>query len=197
MYDNDKSIIIGLSKREEEAFKYIYDTHYKTLCIVAYEYVNDHFTARTIVSDVIFYVWENSDKIIEVQSLRNYLIRAVRNKSLNYLKHQRHQENLKLSIKKRIDQEEYFYENQSEYPLSNILEKELDLKIKNTLDSMPELTKEIFKLSRFSNLKYTEIAQTTGVSVDTVKYHIKSALLLLRQSLKGEILLLLGLFLFF
>lgn len=195
--NDDKPIIIGLSRREEEAFKYIYDTYYKTLCIIAFQYVNDKFTAETIVSDVIFNIWQNNDKIIEVYSLRNYLIKAVRNCSLNYLKHQEHQNYLKNQIKEQIDQKEYYYEKQSEYPLSNILEKELSLKIKSILDSMPELTRKIFKLSRFSNLKYTEIAQVTGVSVDTVKYHIKSALLLLRQKLKGEILFIIGLFLFF
>ncbi len=195
--NNDKPIIIGLSKREEEAFKYIYDTHYKALCVLAFQYVKDRFIAETIVSDVIFYIWQNNEKVVEITSLRSYLVKAVKNRSLNYLKHQKYQDDLKQHVKEQIDKDEHDYEKQSEYPLSNILEKELDLKIKNTLNLMPELTRKIFNLSRFSDLKYTEIAQTTGVSVDTVKYHIKSALLLLRQKLKGEILFIISLFIFF
>lgn len=195
--NDDKPIIIGLSRRDNEAFKYIYDTHYKALCAFAFQYVNDRFTSETIVSDVIFYIWQNSEKIAEVYSLRDYLVKAVKNRSLNYLKHQKYQDDLKKHVKDQIDKEEYNYEKQPEYPLSNILEKELDLKIKRTLDSMPELTRKIFELSRFSNLKYAEIAQTTGVSVDSVKYHIKSALFSLREKLKGEILFIISFFLFF
>ena len=55
------------------------------------------------------------------------------------------------------------YEEQHGYPLSSLIEKELDVKIKNCINNLPALTRRIFCLSRFENLKYEEIAQEVNV----------------------------------
>ena len=38
-------------------------------------------------------------------------------------------------------------------------------------------------LSRYHDMSYQEIAQDLGISVNTVKYHIKQALVILREKL--------------
>lgn len=83
-----------------------------------------------------------------------------------------------------LEKEQINYENQHSYPLSNLIEKELDVKIETSIHTLPELTRRIFCLSRFDNLKYEEIAREINVSVDVVKYHIKSALAHLREDLQ-------------
>jgi len=74
--------------------------------------------------------------------------------------------------------------NTPDNPLSQLIEKELEKKIDNSIEALPEQTRKIFCMSRFENKKYEEIAHETGVSVDVVKYHIKSALAQLRTKLK-------------
>lgn len=83
--NTEYEIIEGLKAGYEEAYKYIYDRQYKILCIIAKEYVDDTFTAEMIVSDVIFALWKNRKEIDINLSLRSYLIKAVRNRCLNYL----------------------------------------------------------------------------------------------------------------
>lgn len=39
------------------------------------------------------------------------------------------------------------------HPLANLLAKELDLRIKESINNLPEQTKEIFNLSRFQGMK--------------------------------------------
>ena len=46
----------------------------------------------------------------------------------------------------------------------------------------PECRK-VFEKSRFDGLTYKEIANELGISVNTVKYHIKNALSVLRNGL--------------
>lgn len=64
----------------------------------------------------------------------------------------------------------------------------------NCINNLPALTRRIFCLSRFENLKYEEIAQEVNVSVNVVKYHIKSALSHLREELKDYLPLFLLIF---
>ena len=194
MENIDKVIIEGLAEGRDKAYEYLYETHYKALCVYATQYVGDTFTAETIVGDVIFNIWKNRAELITLHSLRNYLLSAVRNRCLNYLEQQKRQENLLSHIVEDMENKLRDYEEQAEYPLSLLLEKELDLKIMSILASFPKLTRKIFFMSRFSNLKYQEIANELGVSIDVVKYHIKSALSQLRTELKEYFIIIFLLF---
>lgn len=43
-------------------------------------------------------------------------------------------------------------------------------------------------MSRFDNMKYEEIASMLNISVNTVKYHMKNALMKLRAELKDYVI---------
>lgn len=182
--NTDSKIIEGLRAGHEDAYKYIYDMQYKVLCIIANEYLNDAFTAEMVVSDVIYELWKNREVIEINYSLKNYLIRAVRNRCLNYLAQLNKRADIRSHMGSLLEIEQNHYEEQHYYPLSNLIEKELYIKINTCINNMPTLTRCIFCLSRFQNLKYEEIAKKNNVSVNVVKYHIKSALSHLREDLK-------------
>lgn len=84
---HDENLIEGLRLGDEQAYKSLYKLHYKVLCVFAYTYVKDYFVAETLVSDIIFNIWEKRDSLIINQSLRAYLMKAVKNSSINYLDH--------------------------------------------------------------------------------------------------------------
>ena len=76
------------------------------------------------------------------------------------------------------------------YKARKLLEKELEQEISKAIDEMPEESRIVFKKSRFELKKNEEIAQELGISVNTVKYHIKRALSFLRERLRGYLPLL-------
>lgn len=51
------------------------------------------------------------------------------------------------------------------------------------IDTLPEKSKIVFKLSREEQLSYIEIAEKLNISVKTVEAHISKSLRLLRNSL--------------
>jgi RNA polymerase sigma-70 factor (ECF subfamily) len=57
-------------------------------------------------------------------------------------------------------------------------------KIEESIESLPEKRKQIFKLSRDEGLKYKEIAERLGLSVKTVEAQMGLALKQLREKLK-------------
>ncbi len=63
-----------------------------------------------------------------------------------------------------------------------------------TINSLPSKCGEVFRLSRFDGLSNEDIARQLGISIDTVKYHIKHALMLLNQHLSQYLTMLLLIF---
>lgn len=182
--NEDFSLISRLVNGEDAAFEILYKKHYKVLCLFAHRYVNDHFVAESIVSDVFYNIWLKRNELAITTSLRNYLMQAVKNRCYNYLIEQKRLSVLKENYAEDLFNKEMSFETQNEYPLASILSKELDLKIEVAINSLPPKTKNIFLLSRTYKLKYADIAEKTNLSVDSVKYHIKSALSSLREDLK-------------
>ncbi|GAB6123646.1 RNA polymerase sigma-70 factor [Dysgonomonas termitidis] len=185
--DKEQDLIKDLIAGKEHAYKYIYDYHYQALCTYAYQYVKDVYIAEMIVGDVIFSIWSKHDNLIINSSLRGYLMSAVKNTSINYLIREKKMEGIKTELRSSMEKNTDVLAYPDNSPLIKLIETELDLKIKDSLASMPDLTRRVFELSRFSDMKYQEIAETLDVSVDTVKYHMKVALSRLRNDLKDYI----------
>ena len=158
--------------------------------------MKDYFVAETLVSDIIFNIWEKRDSLIINQSLRAYLMKAVKNSSINYLDHLERQNNLRQSVSRQMEKREESFHEQDYYPMSSLLEKELEGKIMQSVSSLPELTREIFEMSRHDGLKYEEIDARKNITIDIVKYHIRLSLNQLRHDLRDYLPFWLTLFLF-
>ena len=70
---------------------------------------------------------------------------------------------------------------------------ELEQKIREAIDSLPEKCRQIFELHRFDGLKYSEIASQLHISVKTVENQMSKALKILREKLAKYMMLLLWL----
>ncbi|MDR1341108.1 MAG: RNA polymerase sigma-70 factor [Prevotellaceae bacterium] len=181
----DKLIIEKLKTGEEKAFKYIYDRHYVLLCRFANQILNDASLSEEIVDDAIFYLWEHRADIEITYSIRAYLMRAVRNRCLNELKSPNRREELRLSsfaLPENMEFPDTIFVS-DEHPLGSLLEQELENEIAKCIGTLPDECRTVFEKSRFEEKKYDEIATELNISVNTVKYHIKNALLFLRQHL--------------
>jgi len=172
-----------IEQNYEKAFKFIYNNYYSLLCYIAQGYVNDKFTAETLVGDVIFHLWEIRDSVDFQLSLRNYLVRAVRNRCVNYLELKRERYEVSASSLDEQEFEENKYLISDEQPLGCLLVKELEDEIGKGIASLPEESRVVFLKSRMENKKYIEIAEELDISVNTVKYHIKNALSKLEEKL--------------
>lgn len=153
--------------------------------------------AEEVVGDVIFYLWEHRAEIDIVCSLRAYLLRAARNRCLNELNSLRSRIECRLSSLAQPESmellEALFVEEK--HPLGVLLEQELETKLADCIEELAPECWAVFKKSRMEQKKYEEIAGELGISVNTVKYHMKNALTILHAKL-GEYLRLLICFFF-
>jgi RNA polymerase sigma-70 factor (ECF subfamily) len=182
----DQQLIIGLQNGNLAAFEELYKQYYIFLCLVAGHIVRDPSDAKEIVSDVFIKLWNIREKIEINTSVKGYLIKAVRNTSLNYLIQKRQNRDLT----DRLDDPEYqLHAWSSDYPMGRLFEEDVRNILNQSIDSLPDACREIFQLSRYEELNYCEIAEKLGISVNTVKTQLKIALSRLRSALKDYLLI--------
>lgn len=175
---------IPMSNAIVSSFNEIYTSYYKKSFFFAKSYVHDDLAAEDIASDSLIKLWEKlkTEKIDYIEPL---LLTILKNKALDYLKHEEvkrtafesmvdwHQQELSIRIStlESCDPNEIFSD-------------EVESIIRKTLKLIPEQTQRIFLLSRFENKSNKEIAELMGISVKGVEYHISKALKALRITLK-------------
>ncbi len=171
--ETDKFEIEQFNSGDLKAFEMIFRRYYKALVRYANTIVKDMDEAEDIVQQVFINLWEKAG-VMEVQvSLRSVLYRSVHNAALNRLKKQVvHSGYVKEMMGQEMAVAEITYH------------KELQQQISEALDQLPEQCARIFKMSRFDNLKYKEIAEALNLSVKTVENQMGKALKIMREELK-------------
>ncbi len=157
-----------------KAFETLFKQYYEALCRYGMTYVGTIEEAEEIVQELFYKVWKNREQIEVSFSLKAYLYGAVRNNALQYLEHLQVKQNYAELFSKMDKVGIFSPEDELEY-------KELNEKIDTALKELPERRREIFILSRFEGLKYSEIAQKFNLSVKTIEAEMTKALKELRK----------------
>ena len=154
----------------------------------AKNYVLANEDAENIVQDVFLVLWEKKDELEITYTLTTYLFTLVKNRCLNFLRHKLIEEEYNIQMKEELGFKLYALES-LDYSYQS--ETELQEVVKRALDTLPERCREIFIKSRIEGLKYKEISEELGISVNTVENQIVTALKKLRVELKDYLPLLL------
>lgn len=166
---------------DELFFRGLYKEYFHKAVYYANQYLNDYEASKEIVQEAFLTLWERREVLDFNQNIGAYLIKTVKNKSLNELR-----DNIKrLNNIDSEKQADLILNQRSLLDDSSSLvdSKELSLQIKETIESMPEKMREVFLMNRDLELTYPQIAAKQGVSVKTVEYRISKALALLRKNL--------------
>ena len=144
----------------------------------------DEDDAREVVHQVFISIWEKRQEMDLSVSLKSYLFTSVHNRSLNVIRDRK-----KFSSAEVPDVA-------GEWDVSSVIESmELEDKIMEVVSTLPEKCREVFELSRFDGLKYSEIAEHLQISVKTVENQMSKALKILREKLAKYLSILLWLIL--
>lgn len=166
-------------------FSELYLTYYPKLVRFAKEFVMQAEEAENITQDVFADLWEKRDSIDCIENMNAYLFRLVKNRCLDYLKHkifeQKYVENAQISFE---TERSLKLQSLDRFDVSDISEgNDMEILIRAAIDSLPKRCRDIFLLSRMEGLKYKEISERLGISVNTVECQMSIALKKLRIKL--------------
>jgi RNA polymerase sigma-70 factor len=157
-------------------FDILFEKYYERLVLFAEGYVGDLKTAEDMVQDVFLALLSRKD-LKDVEYSRSYLYSCVKNGCVDYLR--------KLKITDPLDVKLFdaaYYTGDFD-----VLEQEkLICRVEEEIEKLPEQRREVLKLSVYEGMSYPRIAEVTGLSVNTVKTHMKKAYQDLRETLSDQ-----------
>jgi RNA polymerase sigma-70 factor, Bacteroides expansion family 1 len=173
----EKVLLERLKEGDKTAFSCIFTVYYSDLVMFACIFTKNLDISEEIVQNIFVKFWEDRELLTINTSLKSFLLRAVRNRSIDWLRH------LKIRDKYSADilETSSDFENDVE---NYVFASELEHQIEKALTKLPEEISNVFRMNRYDGLKYHEIAEKLNVSVRTIEVRIGKALHLLREHLK-------------
>ncbi|GAF05212.1 RNA polymerase sigma-70 factor [Saccharicrinis fermentans] len=179
MYSIDKKIKL-IAGGSTKAFKDFYDSFFPSLAFFSIQLVKDKDEASDIVQEAFLTYWNKRNEFENLDGVKAFMYTVIKNSGLNYLRSQKvHAKHLA-----------YIEQNERNYFKNIIIEEETISMIKAALTDLPPQTKNIVELSMLG-AKNVDIAETLGVSINTVKTLKLRAYKLLREKLKNHVYVLL------
>jgi RNA polymerase sigma-70 factor (ECF subfamily) len=159
-------------------FKRLYDTAFPVLFRVAYRVTNNREAAEDLCQESFFRLYERNMVFPNSEEAKYWLIRVVKNASLNYAKRKdRERKAYQRAFKEDVRQEETGE--------GLLVKKETSEEIQKALDMLPENLRMVLILKEYAEMNYKEIGRVLGISEGNVKVRVFRARERLAALLQG------------
>ena len=175
----DKKYIIGLQKGSYSDFNKLYDLYTDRLYGFAYNLTHSSEMAEEIVQEVFLKIWQMREHLSPEYSFRSFLFTIAKNKFLNDLRNRL----TLLSYDEYITQLDDATERGENSTESEFNFNELNEQVLQSKDKLSKRQKMIFEMSKEEGLSNQEIALKLGISEQSVRNQLSSALKVLREEL--------------
>lgn len=170
----DKNILDLVHRDKSAGIRQLFGRYYRPLVLYADEYLKDQAAAEDIVQELFVKLWEE-DYLLKIAntSLGAYLYSAVRNRCYSYIR----QKDV-LRGTKELDHVDIPVEW-----VADVDEERID-RVMKEMEELPDRTRQVVECVMLRNLKYREVAEELGISINTVKFLLKEGTKRLRDRLK-------------
>lgn len=169
MFNNKESEQLELSVAVNAAnpadFRKIYDACMQMLFKISYRIVNDEEVAEDLAHDSLIKANEKELVFPSLNDAKYWLIRVVKNASLNYIKRK---------DRERKAYEKVLYEDhrKQESGETDLLRKDSMKKAREALEKLPKNLREVLILREYGDLNYKEIGKVLGITEGNVKVRV-------------------------
>lgn len=185
--DPDAALMLLVKQGDTSAFAQLVDKYKQPVLNVAARMLRDLTEAEDIAQNVFVQVYKSAHRYEVSSKFSTWLFTIVRNLCLNEIRRRsRHPaDSLEASHPEQEDQPLHQFEDRATAsPPDTLLIGELDQKITQALDALPENQRMAIVLCRQNELSYEEIARVLGCSVSATKSLIHRGREALKEKLK-------------
>lgn len=174
-YHIEQELIEQVATGDVSAFATFYRYYSDRVYITARSFIkNDQFLCEEIVQTAFIKIWENRAKLATVGRAEDYLFIISRNIIFDCLRH-----------RKRLEEVHTGYHDMAagepETPMALLALKEYKHVFHLAVANLPEQQKKIYLLARQESVSHADIARKLGLTVQTVRTHLKLANRAVRQ----------------
>ena len=172
--NEDHTLFILLKKRDRDAFSAIYEKYHRYLYSIALKYLKNTQMAEDAVQHVFVKLWESTSDIHIEINLKNYLYTMTKNYILNQIRDRKDEISLNyMSAQIDIPGQDDVIKAMNDKQMRNLLYR--------GVESLPPQKKEICMRKLETDDSNQQIADKTGISVNTVKSHYQESIKFLRS----------------
>jgi RNA polymerase sigma-70 factor (family 1) len=172
----DHELVVLLKTGNQDAYTEIYNRYKRLLYQHAFKRLHNQEEVDDIIHDLFTILWVKRESLELKTNLSGYLYTAVRNRILDHISHQQIESNYIVNLQQFLDKGVAVTDHRVRF---NMLQELIDKEIAE----LPSKMREIFELSRKSQLSHQEIAEQLDISKKTVKNQVNNALKILRVRL--------------
>lgn len=175
MQEEDQILLDELRLGVKNAHERVFKKYYRALALKAFLILEDEMEAEDLVQNLFVAMWQKEHYHSVKTSLKSYLFRSVHNQCLMALRKRKstqrqlevYSRSLEPATEESLDVSENIYEQQ----------------IQVVFNELPLQRQRAFKLVHLDNKKYQEAADEMGVSINSIKTHLKLAVRVLQKKL--------------
>jgi RNA polymerase sigma-70 factor (family 1) len=159
------------------AFKSLFNDFYASQVMFAMKLITNRHDAEDIVQEVFLSIWKSGSSFKSELSFKAYLYLSTRNKCIDFLR------------KKKMRHEELDAQVLSQEEMDHIVRGEAFALLHKAIDKLPPQSKRVI-LRSMKGLSVQEVADSLGISVNTVKTLKLKSYRILRE-LYGDVFMIL------
>ena len=188
----DESLHLGtfMTQQQNEIIEQAVKNERKKLLKFIKTRVGNEEDASDILQDVFYQLASNHGMVETIENMASWLYRVTRNKIIDWYRKRKTESIDTMTAFDHEDEDGYFSNlaalssSQSDNP-DAVFERQLVWDtMYEALSELPEEQREVFILHELENKSFNEIAEQTGVSVNTLLSRKRYAVLYLREKLK-------------
>lgn len=164
----------------EGLFDNLYESLYPVLFRIAYRITGSTTKAEDLCHEAFIKYLQREEPLPDLEQTKYWLIRVLRNLSLNYEKKRSREKRAYARVLKIVPQ--FAEPSETEFFL-----EETRSVVQEALNRLPSPLRMVLVLKEYSNLSYREIGKILGISEGNVKVRAYRARERLAQLLDGEV----------
>jgi RNA polymerase sigma-70 factor (ECF subfamily) len=179
---NEKELLLQISEGDEKAFETFFFYYFPQIQPLIANIIDSQTASKDVIQDIFLNIWINRAKLPELQNMRSWIFTVAYHQSYSWLRKQKNRNNAMAAM------EGIHTENPTaDYTAFRETEKLIQEAVQHRLTKQQQ---KIYRLSREQHLTIPEIAAQLGLSPNTIKNTLVSALKEIRSYLQDHGILL-------
>ncbi|PZX49939.1 RNA polymerase sigma factor [Algoriphagus chordae] len=179
----DSELIAQYRNGSDAAFDLLVDRYQSKMFTTIFLIVKDQKVAEDLLQDVFVKVVKtlNSDKYNEEGKFQPWVMRIAHNLAIDYFRKAKRYPTILMEDGSNIFNSLRFAEENQED--RQVREENIEL-VKRLIEELPEAQKQVLVMRHYLDMSFQEIADQTGVSINTALGRMRYALIHLRKKMK-------------
>ena len=179
----DPDLLRRIARRDESALAELYDRYSGLLLALSRRILIDAAEAEEILQEVFLQVWNQAERYDRGRSsVSTWLVLITRSRSIDRLRSRQVKDRTLQSLKQEKPDQ-----HTSPEGMGSVLLSQRRRRLRQEMQELPVEQRQVLEHAFFKGMTQSEIAQSTGIPLGTVKTRTLLAMKKLRRALRAEI----------